>query len=155
MNSLRSLKSTYIAGFLLGGLISLLVAAPARSAELFRLERIDIIRFTTAANNDLVLQHGVLDASGEIEWRGAETITRPANTPTWALSRNLVNATAWLAFYSHRTLAPANFEIQEGGVRALIGNQIYFAVGARDGVSAAMGKTINGSTKRKLVSADM
>jgi hypothetical protein len=42
MTTLRSPKSTYVAAFLLGGLIALLFAAPARSAEVFRLDDIEI-----------------------------------------------------------------------------------------------------------------
>jgi hypothetical protein len=35
MKSVRSIKTTYTAAFLLGGLIALLIAQPARSADRF------------------------------------------------------------------------------------------------------------------------
>jgi hypothetical protein len=107
MNAPRSPKSTYVAAFLLGGVIALLVAAPARSAEVFRLDRIPIVRFTAAAENQLVRRTGVLNISGDVAWRITQTIPRPANTLAWALDRNLVNVTTWLAFHSLGGLALA------------------------------------------------
>ena len=154
MTTLRSPKSTYVAAFLLGGLIALLFAAPARSAGLFRLDRIAIVRIVPAADDQLLLRHGVLEVSGEVTWRGTQTIARPVNTPNWALNRNLVNATAWVAFYSLGGLATADFEIQEGGVRAIIGDQTYLAVAPREGARAATGKLINISTRAKLFRGD-
>lgn len=154
MSPLRSPKSTYVAAFLLGGLIALLLAAPARSAEVFRLDRIAIVQITPAAEDQLLLRHGVLEVSGDIAWRGTRTIARPANTPAWALNRNLVNATAWLAFYSLGGLATADFEIQEGGTRAIIGDEIYLAVAPRAGGTVATGKLINISTRTKLLGGD-
>ena len=62
MNPLRSPKSTYVAAFLLGGLIGLLVAAPARAAEPFRVDRIPIVRFTALPNDQLQLRTGVLNS---------------------------------------------------------------------------------------------
>ena len=155
MNPLRSPKSSYAAAFLLGGLIALLCAAPARSAEIFRLDRIAIVRFTPTDDNQLLLRHGVLEVSGEIAWRGTQTIERPATAPAWALERTLVNATAWLAFYSLGGLATGNFEIQEGGVRAIIGEQVYLAVAPRADALAATGRIINISTRAKLPRGDV
>lgn len=145
----------YVAAFLLGGLIALLVAAPARSAETFRLDRIAVVRITPVAEDQLLLRNGVLGVSGDIAWRGTQTIARPANTPAWALNRNLVNATAWLAFHSLGGLATADFEIQEGGVRAVIGDQTYLAVAPREGATVATGRLINISTRAKLPGGDI
>lgn len=155
MNPLRSPKSTYVAALLLGGLIALLIAAPGRAAEIFRLDRIAIVRITPASDDQLLLRNGVLGVSGDIAWRGTQTMTRPANTPAWALNRNLVNATAWLAFYSLGGLATADFEIQEGGARAIIGDQSYLAIAPREGALVATGRLINISTRAKLLSGDV
>ena len=44
MKSVRSIKTTYAAAFLLGGLIALLIAQPARSADdLFPLDQPDAL----------------------------------------------------------------------------------------------------------------
>lgn len=56
---LRSPKVTYLAAFVLGAVIALLIATPARSAEPFRLDRLAIVRFVSAADNQLILRHGV------------------------------------------------------------------------------------------------
>ena len=155
MHKLRSPQSTYVAAFLLGGLIALLLAAPAHSAEVFRLDRIAIVRITPTTDDQLALRNGVLDVSGNIAWRATQTMARPANTPAWALNRNLVNVTSWLAFHSLGGLATADFEIQEGSVRAIIGDQAYFAVAPRAGATVATGKLINISTRAKLLGGDV
>ena len=145
---LRSPKFTSAFAFLLGGLAGLLMAAPARSAELFRAARIEIARVTPTTNNQLLLRTGVLEISGEIVWRDTQTIPRPPGTPAWALDRNLVNATAWLAFYAPAGLSTADFALQEGGARVIIGDEIYCAIAPRQGmpsVAANMSKLAHDS----------
>lgn len=155
MNKLRSPKSTYVAAFLLGGLVALLVSAPARSAEVFRLDRIPIVRFTAAADNQLHRRTGVLNISGDVDWRITQTIPRPENTPAGALDRNLVNVTTWLAFHSLGSLTLADFEIQQGGVHVEISDQNYLFVAPREGATVATGKLINISTRAKLLGGDV
>lgn len=155
MTTLRSPKSTYVAAFLLGGLIALLIAAPARSAEAFRLDRIPIVQATAAPNNQLQLRSGVLNVSGEISWRITQTVARPANTPEWALNRSLVKVSTWLAFHALGGLALADFEVQAGGVHANIGEETYFIVAPREGALIATGKLINISTRTKLIAGDV
>ena len=46
MKSVRSAKTYYIAAFILGALIALIVISPARSAEPFRLDRMAVVRFS-------------------------------------------------------------------------------------------------------------
>lgn len=151
----RSPKSTHVAGFLFGGLIALLLAAPARAAEAFRLDRLPVVRFTDTADNQLLRRTGVLNISGDVAWRITQTIPRPANTPAWALDRNLVNVTTWLAFHSLGGPALADFEIQEGGVHAPVGDQSYLFVAPREGATVATGKLINISTRAKLLGGDV
>ncbi len=154
MITLRLHRSRPFAAYLLGGLVALWLAAPARAAAPFRLDRIAIVRIQPEENNRLLLRHGVLESTGTVAWRGTQSIARPDHTPAWALDRNLVNATAWLAFYSLGGLATADFEIQEGGVRAIIGDQTYLAVGVREDALVATGALINLSTRAKLVRGD-
>jgi hypothetical protein len=90
MNSIRSTKATYVAAFLLGGLIALLISSPARSAEPFRLDRLAIVQLSPTGDDRLLLRNGVLDVGGAVTWRGTQLIDRPANVPAWALNRNLV-----------------------------------------------------------------
>jgi hypothetical protein len=151
----RSPKATYVAAFLLGGLIALLIAAPARAAEAFRLDRIPIVRFTALANDQLQLRTGVLNVSGEVVWRITQTIARPANTPEWALDRNLVNVTTWFALHSLGGLALVDFEVHAGGVHADIGDQSYFVVAPLEGAVVATGKVVNISTRTKLPLGDV
>lgn len=56
---LRSPKVTYLAAFVLGAVIALLIATPARSAEPFRLDRLAIAQFMPTADNRLMLRQGV------------------------------------------------------------------------------------------------
>lgn len=69
MNLSRSAKSEIVAAFLLGGLIALLLATPARSAETFRLDRLAIVRFTPTPDDRLLLQHGALNIFDDVQWR--------------------------------------------------------------------------------------
>lgn len=150
MNPLRSPKSTYVAAFLLGGLIAALLAHPTRGAEPFRLDRLAIVRFTPTPDDRLLMQHGVLDIFDNIAWRGTQNIARSPSVPEWALNRTLVNAQAWVAFHNLGGLATANFEIRAGGVHIPIGDQVYMAVGVAPNAHNATGAVINISTRTRL-----
>lgn len=155
MNSIRSTNSSYVATFLLGGLIALSIATPARSAEPFRLDRIAIVQFSPADDDRLLLRNGVLDVAGQVTWRSSLIIARPAGVPAWIFNRNLVNVNAWLAFRSLGGLATVDFELQEGSERVLIGDQAYWAVAPREGALVATGKVINISTRTKVGGDDV
>lgn len=151
---LRSPKATHLAAFTLGALFALLIAAPARSAEPFRLDRLAIVQFTPTTENQLLLRNGVLGVAGEVQWRGPQTIARPAILPTWILGRNLVKVDAWLAFHGLGGFATADFELQEGAQRVVIGDQAYMAVAPREGALVATGKLINMSMRTKLLGGE-
>lgn len=150
MNTLPSPRSTYAAAFLLGGLVALLLAAPARSAEPFRLDRIGIVRLTPTDDGQLSMQAGVLSVAAPIQWRGAQTLPRPATLPDWALNRDLVSVNAWLAYHSLGGAATANFELQAGGVHIPVGAQSYFAVGIAPFARSDTGRLVNISTRARL-----
>ncbi|HUR59303.1 MAG TPA: hypothetical protein VM029_16425 [Opitutaceae bacterium] len=150
MNPLRSPKSTYVAAFLLGGLIALLLARPGRGAEAFRLDRLAIVRFSPTPDGRLLLQNGVLDLAGDVAWRGTQNIARPPGVPEWVLNRNLVNVQAWAAFHNLGGNATGNFEIRAGGVHVPIGDQVYMAVGVAPDARTATGSVINISTRTRL-----
>ena len=143
---LRSARAELIAAFLLGGLIALMLAAPSKGGEPFRLDRLSIVRFSPTADGRLILQNGVLDLGGDVAWRGTQNIARPANTPEWALNRHLVNMNAWLAFHNLGGNSTANFEIRAGGVHIPIGDQVYMAVG----VSPFAHTSSNGKARQYL-----
>jgi hypothetical protein len=150
MNPHRSPKSTYVAAFLLGGLLGLLLAHPGRAAEPFRLDRLGIVRFSPTSDGRLLLQNGVLDLASNVAWRGTQNIARPPGVPEWALNRNLVNVQAWAAFYSLGGNATGNFEIRAGGVHVPIGDQVYMAVDVAADARTANGSMINLSTRTRL-----
>lgn len=155
MKVLRSPKSEYVAALLLGGLIALLIATPARSAEPFRLDRLAIVRFSPTDDGRLLVQNGVLDLAGDVAWRGTQNIARPANAPEWALNRTLVNAQTWLAFHSLGGEATANFEHRRGGQHVPIGDQIYIAVGVSPFARSLTGNLINISTRTRMGDGDV
>jgi hypothetical protein len=155
MKALRSPKSEYVAALLLGGLIALLIATPARSAEPFRLDRLAIVRFSPTVDGRLLVQNGVLDLAGDVAWRGTQNIARPANAPEWALNRTLVNAQAWLAFQNLGGEATGNFELRGGGEHVSIGDQVYMAVGVSPFARSLTGNLINISTRTRMSDGDV
>jgi hypothetical protein len=155
MNSIRSIKSIQVAAFLFGGLLAQFNALPAGAAETFRLDRIAIVQFSPTVDDRLLVRNGVLDVAGQVAWRSTQTITRPANVPTWIFNRNLVNVNAWLAFRSLGGLATVDFELQEGSERVLVGDQAYMAIAPREGAVVATGKLINISTRTRLSGGDV
>ncbi len=147
---MSSARAELIAAFLLGGLIALLFAAPGHAAEAFRLDRLAVVHVSPTDDGRLALRAGVLDLTGEVAWRGTQTIPRPASVPEWALNRHLVNVNAWLAFHNLGGAATANFEVQAGGVQIWIGDQVYMAVGLSPDARMATGPVINLSTRTHL-----
>jgi hypothetical protein len=153
MKTLRSPKATYVAAFLLGGLIALLIARPGHAAEAFRLDRLAIVQFSPTPDGRLLVKNGVLNLAGEVAWRGTQNIARPASVPEWALDRHLVNVQAWAAFHGLGVGATANFEIRAGGVHIPIADQVYMAVDVAADARAATGSMINISTRTRLNSS--
>jgi hypothetical protein len=152
MISLHSQRSSYVAAFILGALIALLITRPARSAEPFRLDRVAIVQFTDGGDGNLRRHSGVLEVDGRITWRMAFDFPRPANTPDWALGRNLIPNPAWLAYHQLGFRALENFELREGGMRFSIGNEEFHFVAASPLAAVASGRMINISTRARIVS---
>lgn len=150
MHTLRSYRAAYTAAFILGGLLALLLAVPARAAEPFRLDRLAIVRIAPTDDGRLLLRNGVLFLNGEIAWRGTQTIERSSAVSDWALNRNLVNVHAWAGFRGLGGASTSNFEIQEGGARAVFGDQAYLVVGVSPWAYSASGKFVNISTRARL-----
>jgi len=147
---MRSIKSTYFASFLLGAVIAFLGAASARSTELFRLDRIGIVQYSTAPDGSLLLRNGVLAVDGRITWRGTQTLPRPANVRDETLNRPLVHVNAWLAYHNLGYGALSSFEVLEGAVKFWVSDQAYFAVGVSQDTLLANGPVINLSTRAHL-----
>lgn len=150
MKSLRSHRSTYVAAFLLGAVIALLAARPARSAEPFRLDRVGVVRFTAEENGMLRRQAGVLLINGDVLPRASSVVARPANTPDWALNRNLVSVAAWQGYHALGTGALWNFTLAEGGVRIVVGDEHFLAVQPDPAAQPAAGRVINLSAQVKV-----
>jgi hypothetical protein len=148
-------KSNFIAALLLVALVGLLAAHRAHAADLFRLDRIAIVRFTSAGTDRLSVQQGVLSLEGTSQWRPASQIARPAHTPDWALNRNLVTVEAWLAYYRLGSGALDGFILEEGAMTIRIGDQGYKAVAVDPEMVSYRtdGRLINISTRAVLASA--
>jgi hypothetical protein len=151
MNSVRSTKATYIAAFLLGALIAVIFAAPARSAESSALNRIGVVRFTEEGDGQLRRQSAVLHDDGRLDLRGASLMPRPANTPVWALGRTLVPLNAWLAYHALGYEALARFELQDFGARIFFADEPFLLVGPSFSQSLADGQVINASAHTRIV----
>lgn len=150
MNNVRSIRATYVAAFLLGALIALLIAAPVRGAESMQLDRLAVVRFTAEPDAQLRQQNAVLHDDGRFLPRASFVISRPANTPEWVLGRNLVPVEAWAAYYNLGYNALGRFELHDGGARVHIGEQAYLLVAPSFEVSLADGRLANISARVRL-----
>lgn len=146
----RSAKIEIVAALLLGGLVALLLATPSRAAEVFRLDRLAIVRPSLTDDGRIALRNGVLDLDGTIAWRASYVIDRPANFQSWVLDRDLVSVTAWLAFRNLGGQATANFEIQEGYIHVPIGDEAFLVVAVSPEARRASGDVVNISTRTVL-----
>jgi hypothetical protein len=153
MNSLHSPRFTYGVAFLLGGLLALLAAAPARAVEYFRLDRVGIVRFVRVAENTLHRYSGVLHQDGRVFWRPALAIPRPANIPEEALDRLLITNAAWLNYRALASTALDNFELTDGAVRITIGDESYHFIAPNPFGYIASGRVINLSTRARVGAA--
>ena len=153
MNKVRSQKAAYLAAFLIGAAVALLLAVPARSAEPFRLDRIGVVRFTAERDGQLRRQQAVLHADGRLQLRAAFTIARPANTPEWVLGRNLIPVEAWHAYYALGTGALQQFELHDFGARVYFGDEAFLLVAPNFEGPLATGRVINLSAQLRI-SAD-
>lgn len=151
MKALHTSKAHYTFAFILGGLFGLMLASPSRGAESFRLDRIAITRFTPASDGRMDIQQGILDVTGNVRWRSSQSVPAIAGIPTWALGRDLVRVDHWLAYYALGSgEGVSNFEIQAGGVRVVINDQAYLAVGLSESARVFTGGLINISTRARV-----
>lgn len=153
MSSHRSAKRHYVAAFILGALIALLLSASARAADPFRLDRVGVVRFSPAGSDRLLTQQGVLLLTGEVNWRPAVEIARPPQTPDWALNRTLITVEAYAAYRILGLYALQGFELQEGAQNIFIGDQTYKAIGTNPEPYIFDGTLINLSTRATLADA--
>lgn len=150
MKTLQSPRATYAAAFILGALIALLLVRPTRAAEPFRLDRVGVVRFTPAADNQLVRQAGVLRLDGTTTWRPGVTLARPSGTPDWALNRPLIPRLSWSAYYALGSGALAGFKLEEGAVTIWIGQDEFHAIAPDPETSIYNGRLLNLSTRGVL-----
>jgi hypothetical protein len=153
MNLTRSPRATYVAAFILGALIALLLFTPARGADPFRLDRVAIVRFTPLGADRLTRQTGVLHVDGHIQWRFSTEVARPASTPDYALNRPLILGTAWSAYFSLGTFVLSGFMLEEGGINITVGTEIFKAVTPNPEPYMFDGRVINLSTRATLGAA--
>jgi hypothetical protein len=154
MNSLRSHKPTCVAAFLLGALLTLIVATPARAAGPAQLDRIAIVRFTAEPGGRLRQQHAVLHDDGRVSLRAAFMVPRPADTPDWVLGRDLVPLDSWQAYYALGYGALERFELHDGGARVEFGGIPFLLVGPNFEAARADGRLANLSTRGRLSAAN-
>ncbi|MDP3071401.1 MAG: hypothetical protein Q8N18_14015 [Opitutaceae bacterium] len=145
-----SRKLNFIAALLLAALFGLLASHPARAAEPFRLDRIGVVRFTAESDGTLRRQNAVLHADGRLSLRAASTVPRPANTPAFALGRNLVPAGAWQAYHALGTGALQQFELHDGGAQVHFGGEAFLLVAPNFEGPLAVGRVINLSARMRI-----
>ncbi len=150
MPTVRNTKSTYLAAFLVGALIALLLVAPARSAEPAPLDRIAVVRFTAEPDGRLRQQHAVLHDDGRVALRAGFVVPRPANTPDWVLGRNLIPVESWQAYYSLGYDALRRFELHDGGARVHLGDLAFLLVAPSFAEPLNDGRLINVSARSRV-----
>lgn len=146
----RSLRSTYIFAFALGGLIGLLLARPARAAEPAVLDRVAVVRFTAEGDDKLRRQQGILFDDGRFLPQASLVIDRPANTQPFALGRNLILSTTWSAYYALGFQSLARFELHDGGAFVFFGETPYLLIAPNFEPVHATGPVVNLSTRTRL-----
>lgn len=150
MHTVRNIKTTCLAAFLIGAAIALLLAAPARSAEPAPLDRIAVVRFTAEPDGRLRQQHAVLHDDGRLALRAAFVVARPANTPDWVLGRNLIPVEAWQAYYGLGYDALRRFELLDGGAHVQFGNLAFVLVAPSFAEPLNDGRLINVSARSRV-----
>lgn len=148
----RSPWPTYFAALLLGALLGLLLIAPARAADSFRLDRVAVSRFTPVGANKLLRQTGVLHVNGQVQWKFSIEVARPDNAEDYELNRLLIAKTAWGAYYNLGTFALEGFELQEGAQTFYIGDDEFLSIAARPETAPFNGPVVNLSTRARLTS---
>jgi hypothetical protein len=151
MNTLRITRSTYVAAFLLGALIALLVLLPAHAASSGPLDRIAIVRFSAEGDGSLRQQQGLLHDDGRFLPRGSSVVPRPENAPAWVFGRNLIPVEAWHAYYALGYNALSRFELHDGGARVRVGDREFLLVAPSFEVPLTDGRIANVSTRGRLL----
>lgn len=150
MTNTRSLRFTYIAAFVCGGLIGLLLAKPARAAEPAVLDRVAVVRFTAEGEGKLRRQQGILLDDGRFLPQASSVIDRPANTQAFALGRNLILNTTWSAYYALGFQALSRFELHDGGAFVFFGETPYLLIAPNFATIHSTGTVANLSTRTRL-----
>lgn len=150
MTQTRSLRSTYIFAFVLGGLIGLLLAKPARAAEPTVLDRVAVVRFTAEGDDKLRRQQGILFDDGRFLPQASSVIDRPANTQPFVLGRNLILNTTWSAYYALGFQSLARFELHDGGAFVFFGDTPYMLIAPNFEDAHSTGPVVNLSTRTRL-----
>lgn len=145
--SSRSPWPTYFAALLLGALLGLLLIAPARAADSFRLDRVGITRFTAVGADKLQRQNGVLHLDGRVQWKQSTEVARPAELETYLLDRPLIAKTAWSAYYQLGAFALEGFELQAGAQPFRVGEEAFYIIGVTPGGEPINGPLVNLSTR--------
>lgn len=150
MTQTRSLRSTYLFAFALGGLIGLLLAKPARAAEPVVLDRVAVVRFTAEGDGKLRRQQGILFDDGRFLPQASAVVDRPANTQAFALGRNLILNTTWSAYYALGFQSLARFELHDGGAFVFFGETPYLLIAPNFEAVHPTGSVVNLSTRTRL-----
>lgn len=150
MNSLRFIRATSVASFLLGVLLALSATVPARADEPFRLDRVGVVQFSAGSEGMLQLRSGTLHQDGRLVWRTTSAVPRPANTPEGALGRTLILNVAWLSYRALGFTALDNFQLADGMVRFAIGDDSYHFIAVNPLAYIATGRVINISTRARV-----
>lgn len=150
MTHTRSLRTTYLFAFILGGLFGLLLAKPARAAEPVVLDRVAVVRFTEEGEGKLRRQQGILFDDGRFLAQASSLIDRPANTQAIALGRNLILNSTWTAYYALGFQSLARFELHDGGAFVFFGETAYLLIAPNFEPVHATGTVVNLSTRTRL-----
>ena len=150
MNTIRLRRrtlGTYVAAFLLGALIALILALPTRAATPAPLDRIGVVRFSAEPEGMVRLQNAILHDDGRLSLRGSTVIARPSTLTDSLLGRTFIAVDTWAAYVSLGFDGLRRFELQEGGVRLNLVIGSYYFVGTSAYPAAADGTLANVSTR--------
>lgn len=155
MPILHSTKATYVAAFVFGAVLALLLAAPMRAAvaaetAITRLFEVGVHRYVPEASGRVLEKRYLLNALGQLRANGDFPVPVAVQIPAEALDKVLISASAWLAYAQLSGQALDNFVIEDL-VPILIAGRQHFEIGAHPDAKLDVGHVINLSSRATVV----
>lgn len=148
---LRSTKATYVAAFVFGAVLALLLAAPVRAAvatdtAITRLFEVGVHRYVPEAPNRIIQKRYLLNAKGELRPNGSSAVPVAVTIPAEAFDKVLISASAQLAYAQLSASALENFVIEDTAP-IMISERMHFEISVSPEARVDVGSVPNLSSR--------